>query len=106
MVNDELSALQSSLRAANINDQTSFVDDLSRAFRPSNKAGASRRHSSIVQRYPVDSGRMIPTRDLDNRSSVPSPLGFLGAGRIDPFLSYPVGKPNRILHELIDISKS
>jgi hypothetical protein len=106
MIDDELSALQSSLGATNVHDQASLVYDLQGAFGPSSKAGASKGYSPILQRYQVNSGRMIPTRDLYNHSSGPSPLGLLGAGRIDPFLSYPVENPNRILHELIDISKS
>jgi hypothetical protein len=35
----------------------------------------------------------------------PSPLEILGADRVDPFLSYPVEKPDRSLHELMDFSK-
>lgn len=33
-----------------------------------------------------------------------SPLEFLGAGRVDPFLSYPVDKPDGAMHELMDLS--
>ena len=29
------------------------------------------------------------------------PIEILGAGRVDPFLSYPVEKPDRTLHEVI-----
>jgi hypothetical protein len=35
----------------------------------------------------------------------PSPLQFLGAGRVDPFLSLPVKKPDRAMHELVDLCK-
>jgi len=35
-----------------------------------------------------------------------SPLELLGSGRTDPFLSYPVEKPDRALHELMDFCKS
>jgi hypothetical protein len=34
-----------------------------------------------------------------------SPLEILGAGRVDPFLSYPVEKPESSLHELMDFGK-
>ncbi|KAE9381124.1 hypothetical protein N431DRAFT_320644 [Stipitochalara longipes BDJ] len=32
-----------------------------------------------------------------------SPIGILGAGRVDPFLSYPVENPGRYLHEIVDL---
>jgi len=35
-----------------------------------------------------------------------SPVELLGSGRIDPFLSYPVEKPDRALHGLMDFCKS
>jgi len=35
-----------------------------------------------------------------------SPVEILGAGRVDPFLSYPVENPDRYLHEIIDLGES
>ncbi|RDW72233.1 hypothetical protein BP5796_08267 [Coleophoma crateriformis] len=35
-------------------------------------------------------------------SSVCSPVGVLGAGRVDPFMSYPVDKPKTYLHDSLD----
>jgi hypothetical protein len=47
----------------------------------------------------------ITTRRPRN-SSHPSPRGLLGAGRVDPFLSYPVERPDPDIHELVDLCKS
>jgi hypothetical protein len=39
------------------------------------------------------------------RPSEMSPLEVLGAGRVDPFLSYPVEDADKSLHEVMDLSK-
>jgi hypothetical protein len=36
----------------------------------------------------------------------PRLVEILGAGRVDPFLSYPVEKPDRYVHEVIDLCES
>lgn len=47
----------------------------------------------------------ITTRQPWNSSPL-SPRGLLGAGRVDPFLSYPVKRPDTDIHELVDLCKS
>lgn len=34
-----------------------------------------------------------------------NPVELLGAGRVDPFLSYPVDNPGRYIHEMIDLGE-
>jgi hypothetical protein len=45
---------------------------------------------------------MIVKRQRLNKLPQLSPLSVLGAGRVDPFSSYPVSHPDNSLHELMD----
>jgi hypothetical protein len=68
------------------------------------KSCGAQLHSPIglTTRVHANGGRMIKTGQVWKLS----PVEILGAGRVDPFLSYPVEKPDRYLHELIDLGKS
>ena len=52
-----------------------------------------------------DDGEVLDGQLVRKDFFKPSPLALLGAGRVDPFLCYPVEKPKRYLHELIDHGK-
>jgi hypothetical protein len=68
----------------------------------------SQLHSPIspTNRVEANDGRMIMTRQVWKSALELSPIEILRAGRVDPFLSYPIEKPDRSLHELIDLGKS
>jgi hypothetical protein len=51
--------------------------------------------------HATDEGANVRRRAL----KLHSPVEILGAGRIDPFLTYPLKKQDRWVHELIDLSE-
>ena len=60
---------------------------------------------AIRQRVRVKQNRLITTIQRRN-GSLPNPRELLGAGRVDPFLSYPLEFPDHDVHELLDVGKS
>jgi len=65
--------------------------------------GPRRMLISSDRRFHPGDGRCSATVPKLKESIAPSPLQFLGAGRVDPFSSYPIRKPDRALHELVDL---
>jgi hypothetical protein len=64
-------------------------------------------HSPIglTKQAQANDRRMIMTRRVWRTPLELSPVEILGAGRVDPFLTYPVEKPDHSLHELMDLGK-
>jgi len=60
---------------------------------------------AISQRIRAKQNRMITTIQQRN-GSLPSPRELLGAGRVDPFMSYPTETPDYGIHELLDVGES
>jgi hypothetical protein len=55
---------------------------------------------------PEPKGNLVPIRTSRKHPKSISPFEPLGAGSIDPFMSYPFGKVDRALHELMEFCKS
>ncbi|KAN0119293.1 hypothetical protein V8E51_001501 [Hyaloscypha variabilis] len=53
---------------------------------------------------PEPKGNLVPIRTRRKHPKSISPFEPLGAGSIDPFMSYPVAKVDRTLHELMEFS--
>jgi hypothetical protein len=68
--------------------------------------GGQGNYRRLNKRSRQKSMNMILGKQGLRRLLEPSPLEILGAGRIDPFSSYPVEKPDRSLSELMDYGKS
>jgi hypothetical protein len=62
------------------------------------KSNSSRSNQTAKRK----AGSMIVKRQKLNKRPQLSPFSVLGAGRVDPFSSYPVSDPDNSLHELMD----
>jgi hypothetical protein len=79
--------------------------DLQVYFGPHYKGSGRILLSSTARKLQPDDERWNVTIPKLKESLDRSPLQFLGAGRVDPFLSLPVKKPDRAMHELVDLCK-
>jgi len=62
--------------------------------------------NSISLRLRERGGSMVPTVRQSRNGMLPSPCELLGAGKVDPFLSYPIERPSPNVHELVDFCES
>ena len=105
VIESHMAPLKSPPESANSSASASHASILRGDLATYCKACGGKIHSPIAQRHKTNQKGKATTRHEWEVSREQSPLEFLGAGRVDPFSSYPVEKPDRAMHELMDLSK-
>jgi hypothetical protein len=101
---DDTSAEESELIAISSSKTTKFHRYGYGAPASSKTCSQQLKSRNLGQRLQKEGGSLSMRRGPQGQMTL-SPLEILGAGRVDPFWSYPVEKPESSLHELMDFGK-